>query len=298
MEKLFAETDDLRRIYENPNGRRDLQESLRGRLMFAVFYEPSTRTRVSFCSAAAHQGMMSIWTENAGEFSSAIKGETLEDTTHTLCQYDPDVIVIRHKEVGAAERAAAIVDKFGYKTTIMNAGDGTGQHPTQALLDLYTIKRELERLDNMTVLVGGDLINGRTVNSLVYLQSKFNGIRFIFLSPANLRIGEGIKDHLREHQITFEETEDMRSALPKADIIYWTRIQKERGGINKSLDLTIGVEEMKLVKPEARLLHPLPRVGEIDPAIDGDPRSAYFRQAKNGMFIRMKLLRDACAATR
>ena len=294
LEKLFADTDKLERLYEDPDSRVGLRKVLEGKLMFAVFYEPSTRTGYSFCAAAHHLGMTAIWTQNAKEFSSAIKGETLEDTIHVLCQYDPNVIVIRHSEDGAAERAAAIVDRFGYKASIVNAGDGKGQHPTQALLDLYTIKRELGRLDDLVVTIGGDLANGRTVRSLVYLLSKFEKIRFIFLSPENLRIKEDILEHLREHDIAYSETESVYDALTAADIIYWTRIQKERGSTNDTLDLSIGVKEMELIRPSARLLHPLPRVNEISTEIDDYHRSAYLRQVRNGMFIRMMLLKGMC----
>ena len=146
----------------------------------------------------------------------------------------------------------------------------------------------------MTVAVGGDLANGRTVRSLVYLLSKFNGIRLIFLSPANLKMGDDIIQHLQDRRVEFTETENVREALMAADIIYWTRIQTERGSANDTLDLTLGVMEMRLVKPGARLLHPLPRVNEISTEIDGDNRSAYFRQTRNGMFIRMTLLTNAC----
>lgn len=294
LEKLFDQTDSIRSLYKDPVGKQGLAHSCQGRLMFAVFYEPSSRTRFSFCAAATYLGMAPVWTENAGEFSSAIKGETLEDTIHALCQYDPAVIVLRHPEVGAAERAAAIADKFKYEVSIMNAGDGKGQHPTQALLDLYTIKRELGRLNKMTVLIGGDLANGRTARSLVYLLSKFQGIDFIFLSPANLRMGRDILEHLRDHGVNYMETESMSAALGEADIVYWTRVQTERGSVNDTVDLTIGEKEMQLMKSEARLLHPLPRVGEINTKVDDHHRSAYFRQTRNGMFVRMSLLKNAC----
>ncbi len=294
LERLFWDTDEIRRLYENSLGKKDLRTRLEGKSMFAVFYEPSTRTRFSFCIAAANLGMTAIWTENAGEFSSAVKGETLADTIRALGELGGDVIVLRHPDVGAAEQAAAIVRKFGYNTAIINAGDGTGQHPTQALLDLYTVKRELGRLDNMTVVVGGDLANGRTVHSLVYLLSKFDDINFIFLSPPKLTMSKGILDHLQEHGIKFTETQDKEWALRQADLIYWTRIQTERGSTNATLDLTIGEPELRLIKPNARILHPLPRVSEIKTVVDEDPRAAYFRQISNGMFIRMALLEKAC----
>ena len=183
LEKMFSATEELSRLYQDTKGKQTLRKSCEGRLLFAVFYEASTRTRFSFCSAAHHLGMGSIQTENARKFSSAVKGETLEDTIQVLCQYDPDIIVLRHHEIGGADRAAAIIDRLGYPVSIINAGDGKGQHQTQALLDLYTIKCELGRIDGLTVTVGGDLANGRTARSLVYLLSKFQDVRFFFLSP-------------------------------------------------------------------------------------------------------------------
>ena len=197
LEKLFKDTDELGVQYDHPEGRTALRNECEGKLLFAVFYEPSTRTRFSFCSAAHHLGMHSIQTENAREFSSAVKGETLEDTTNALCQYDPDILVLRHHETGGADRAASIVDMYDYRTSIVNAGDGSGQHPTQALLDLYTIRRELGRTHDITVTIGGDLVNGRTARSLVYLLTKYEKVRFIFISPANLRMGEDIIAHLK-----------------------------------------------------------------------------------------------------
>jgi len=293
LEKLFSETDKLRSIYEDLDSRRGLMTSLQGKLMFAAFYEPSSRTRFSFCSAAHYLGMTTIWTEDAGKFSSAMKGETLEDTIHVLCQYDPSAIILRHPDIGAAERAASIVNKFGYRASIINAGDGAGQHPTQALLDLYTIERELGRLDDITVTFGGDLANGRTVRSLVYLLSKFDNVRLILLSPAHLKLGADIIDHLREHNVPFSETENMLEALEAADIIYWTRIQTERGSTS-DLNLRIGKAEMEHIKPNSRLLHPLPRINEISTEIDEYHRSAHFRQTRNGMFVRMALLKNTC----
>ncbi len=294
LERLFKNTDELIDRFENPTERSILRELLRSKTMFAVFYEPSTRTRFSFCSAARHLGMHVIQTENAREFSSAIKGETLEDTILALCQYDPDVIVLRHHETGGADRAANIVDQFNYPISIINAGDGKGQHPTQALLDIYTIRRELNKIDGLTITIGGDLLNGRTARSLVYLLTKFNYVKFVFISPENLRMDKDIINHLKEHNVTHRETFDLTDALSDADVVYWTRIQTERGSVNNSHNLSIGIEQMRLMKKKSILLHPLPRVDEIAKIIDSDSRAAYFRQVRNGMFIRMALLKDLC----
>ena len=295
LEKLFLETDELGHMYDKPAGKQEIKKSCEGRLLFAIFYEASTRTRFSFCSAAHHIGMASVQTENAREFSSAVKGETLEDTINVLCQYDPDIIVLRHHETGGADRAAAIIDHHDYNVSIINAGDGKGQHPTQALLDLYTIKRELGRIDGITVTVGGDLANGRTVRSLVYLLTKFKDVKFVFLSPANLKMGDDIISHLHEHNVSFKETESVEEALTDADVAYWTRVQTERGSVNTTLNLSLGLSEMKRMKEGSILLHPLPRVDEIAKEVDDDKRAAYFRQVRNGMLIRMSLLKELCA---
>jgi aspartate carbamoyltransferase catalytic subunit len=291
---LFNDADKLARIFDDPVARQGLRSTLEGKLMYAFFYEKSTRTRFSFCTAASHLGMRPIWTEDAEAFSSAAKGETLEHTIHALCQYEPDVIVLRHKEAGAADRAAAIVDHHGYSASIINGGDGKGQHPTQALLDVYTIWRELKRIDSIKVAIGGDLANGRTVRSLVYLLSKFTGIEFTFLSPENLRIGEDIISHLREHGIPFKENVPVEEALREADVVYWTRTQSERGSVNTRSDLTITRREADLMKGTAILLHPMPIVDEIAREVDDHPRAAYFRQMRNGIIIRMLLLEELC----
>ena len=294
LERLFKKAAEIQGRFETPTTRPQLRELLCGKLAVILFYEASTRTSSSFAAAAHHVGMGSILIQNAREFSSAIKGETLEDTIQTYCQYGPDVIILRHYEMGAADRAAAIVERKAYPTTIINAGDGKGQHPTQALLDLFTIQSRRGRLNDLTVTVGGDLANGRTARSLVYLLSKFPGVKFNFISPSNLVMEDDIKGHLREHGIEFVECTSLQEALSSADVVYWTRIQTERGGVNDEIDLTIGVEQMKWLPEKAVLLHPLPRVGEISRGVDEDPRAAYFNQVRNGMFIRMALLQEAC----
>ncbi|MDO8510024.1 MAG: aspartate carbamoyltransferase [bacterium] len=300
IEELFKATDTMRKAFKSSLGRVQFRPRLLGKLMFTIFYEPSTRTRFSFAAAAIHLGMRVVGTDNAREFSSAIKGETLEDTIEVLCQYLPDVIVLRHHEAGAAERAALIGERHG--VSIINAGDGKGQHPTQALLDLYTIKQELGRTDDIKVVLGGDLANGRTARSLVYLLSKYKGVRLIFVSPPELRIGGDIKSHLIEHKVRFEEETFLLDALLHAetlgrdiDVVYWTRVQRERmenPGANFGESYRITPEIMSHLKQDAILMHPLPRVDEIAKEVDSDPRAAYFRQAGYGMYVRMALLQE------
>ncbi len=283
---LFNRATELQLLIDDKRRHQKWGRLLDGRLMFLVFYEPSTRTRISFAAAGQHLGMQVVTTENAVKSSSATKGETLEDTIRVLSEYRPDVIVLRHFEIAPSKRAAAISS-----VPIINAGDGQGQHPTQALLDLYTILKETGRLQNLNIVIGGDLLHARTSRSLCYMLGKYPGNHTTFVSPKNLCMATDIKTYLKRHKVTFEETEDLSAALPKADVIYWPRIQKERfegSKVNKSL--VIGVEQMKLLKPHAALLSPLPRIDEIHLDVDKDPRAAYFRQAGNGMFIRMALI--------
>ena len=264
---------------------------LNRRIMATLFYEPSTRTRLSFEAAMRRLGGEVITTESAQEFSSAAKGETLEDTIRIVQGY-ADVIVMRHHESGAARRAADVAS-----VPILNAGDGPGQHPTQALLDMYTIQKEIGRLDGISVAMVGDLANGRTVRSLAYLLTKYDDVKVYFVAPDVVRMGEDIKEYLRRHNVWFEEAKDLYEVARKVDVVYQTRIQRERFGdriedYEKARGKYIIDKELMEALPEhARVLHPLPRVDEITTEVDSDPRAAYLRQAHNGLFIRMALLR-------
>ncbi|HVB76628.1 MAG TPA: aspartate carbamoyltransferase [Candidatus Nitrosotalea sp.] len=283
LEEIFRRSDEIRANPYRAGGR------LQGRIMAALFYEPSTRTRLSFEAAMLRLGGLTIGTDNARDFSSAAKGETLEDTIRIVSGY-ADVIVLRHYEEGAARRAAEVSE-----VPLINAGDGKGQHPTQALLDVYTIKDELGRLDGITVAMVGDLANGRTARSLAYLLSRYEGVRIHFVAPAAVAMGEDIKSHLSEHGVEWSQTADLEEALGVADVVYQTRIQKERierGAEYEALRglYRIDASTMARLRPGAIVMHPLPRVDEIDPEVDSDPRAAYFRQARNGLHIRMALL--------
>ena len=283
LEDLFARADEIKREPHHFIGR------LAGQVMAALFYEPSTRTRLSFEAAMLRLGGETMGTDNAREFSSAAKGETLEDTIQIVGGY-ADVIVLRHNEEGAAKRAAAVAS-----VPIINAGDGPGQHPTQALLDLYTVRNELGRIDGVRVAMVGDLANGRTVRSLTYLLSKFKDIKVWFVAPPQVEMREDLKAHLDEHHVPWIETEDLNAVLPEADVVYMTRIQKERFTDPEAYNAVKGAyridkDAMGLMRKYAILMHPLPRVDEISPEVDADPRSAYFRQARNGLHVRMALL--------
>ncbi len=282
LHDLFSRADYLRKNKVN---------SLSGKVLASVFYEASTRTRLSFESAMIKLGGNVLTTENAKEFSSAIKGEELEDSIRVIDDYC-DCIVLRHDKEGSSMRAAKVS-----KVPIINAGDGKGQHPTQALLDVYTIYKEIGRLENLKIVIVGDLKSGRTARSLCYLLGKFSNNEIIFVSPNNLKMNEDIKDYLRRHNIKFSEEKDLNKVLPLVDIIYMTRIQKERITLedyNQAVgQYIINLSNFNLIKENARILHPLPHVEEINLPIEieeKDKRVAYFRQAENGLYIRMALL--------
>ena len=280
--ELFNKADKLR-DYCNP--------SLRGKILASLFYEPSTRTRLSFESAMLRLGGKVIGTENASEFSSAVKGESLEDTARIISAYS-DVIVIRHFEEGAAKLCSEVS-----RVPVINAGDGKGQHPTQALLDVYTIYREFGKVDGLKIAMVGDLASGRTVRSLCYLLGKFEGNKIIFVSPENLKIKGDIGDYLTKHNVSFREEDDLNKVLLEIDVVYMTRIQKERISLedyeNAKGKFVINKSNFDLIKKNARIMHPLPHVEEIDLPVElenSDKRIAYFRQAENGLYARMALL--------
>ena len=281
IDTLFSSADALEK---------EIDQSLKGKIMASLFYEPSTRTRFSFESAMLRLGGSVITTENAKEFSSMAKGETLEDSIRVIDDY-ADIIVLRHNERGATKRASLVSD-----VPVINAGDGSGQHPTQALLDLYTIKRELGKVNNITIAMAGDLKNGRTISSLSYLLGKYEDIKIYFVSPSALSVDSDIKKYLDKHEVHYEETENLEAIIGKIDALYQTRIQKERfSDPNEYLKLH-GYYEVtnKLVdkmQDKAIIMHPLPRVGEILDEVDSSPKAVYFKQAKYGLLVRMALLK-------
>jgi aspartate carbamoyltransferase catalytic subunit len=263
---------------------------LKGKIVALLFYEPSTRTRFSFESAALRLGASKITTENAKEFSSASKGETLQDSIKVINAY-ADFIVLRHFEDDSSEIASSVSN-----IPIINAGAGRGQHPTQALLDVYTIYENFGKLENLNVALVGDLLRGRTVNSLVYLLSQFKGNKFYFISPENSKAKKGIKEHLEKHEVEYVETDQLDKSLEEVDIVYMTRIQKERFEDIEEYDKAKGkfildAKNVSLMKKDAIIMHPLPRVDEISTEVDNNPRAKYFEQAKNGLYVRMALLK-------
>jgi len=290
IESQQFDRESLKELFALANSlEKEPTQSLKGKIMAALFYEPSTRTRLSFESAMLRLGGSVIGTENAKEFSSAIKGETLEDTVRVIGSY-ADVIVLRHTEEGASEKAASVSS-----VPIINAGDGAGQHPTQSLLDLYTIRRELKRVDGLSIALSGDLKHSRTVRSLAYLLGKYDDVHIYFVSPRGLGVKDDIKEYLDRHAVTYEEVEDPQAILPKLDVLYQNRIQKERFSNVKEYEQIKGVyrttnETVEQMQPHAIIMNPLPRLDEVAPEVDSSKKAVYFKQAYYGLLIRMALL--------
>jgi aspartate carbamoyltransferase catalytic subunit len=284
LEYVFGVAHEMRSMVESV-GTFDL---LKGKILANLFYEPSTRTSSSFTAAMERLGG-SVIPINEVKYSSVSKGESLPDTIRTLECY-ADVIVLRHPETGSAAIAAKAARK-----PIINAGDGVGEHPTQALLDAFTITEELGRLDNLTVTMLGDLKYGRTVHSLARLLSQFSNIKLNYVSPDILRMPKEVMDEVAEKKVPQAEFGSLEKVLPETDILYVTRVQKERfedpadyEKVKGAYVIDPGV--MKAARKQMAVMHPLPRVGEISVDFDDDPRAAYFRQMEYGLYVRMALL--------
>lgn len=265
---------------------RSLDHILRGKVMASIFYEVSTRTCCSFSAAMQRLGGRVVYMNEST--SSVKKGETLEDSVAVMAAYS-DVVVLRHPAPGSTLRASHHCRK-----PIINAGDGTGEHPTQALLDIFTIREEIGTVNGLTITLVGDLKNGRTVHSLARLLTLYN-VQLRYVSPPSLRMPQHIVDFVKSKGISQEHFTSLEEALPETDVLYMTRIQQERFETQKEYELAMGhfivtPHLMTRAKRKMVVLHPLPRVGEISPEFDSDPRAAYFRQAENGMYVRMALL--------
>ncbi len=259
--------------------------ALSGKTMATLFYEPSTRTRLSFEAAMQRLGGHVLSSENMVSSSSASKGESLEDTVRVVGSY-ADVIVLRHPAVGAAERASAVSSM-----PIINAGDGSGEHPTQALLDLYTLLRHLGTLEGKTIALAGDLRHGRTVHSLVQLLALYPGVQIVLISTDDIKLPRRYLSGVSGwHEV--RRVKDFDHLL---DALYVTRLQAERWGkASRSGRLreqyVVNEQWLSCLKQTGVILHPLPRAGELVPAVDADPRAVYFEQAQNGLYVRMALL--------
>ncbi len=309
LDKIFLRADMHRRMIDDSDGRRKLGKVLKEKIVNVVFYEKSTRTLASFVNGAYHLGAKVFATPDAGTTSSEAKGETFRHTVHMFAGYEPDILVIRHNTAGRLQEGARVLERISSKTHLINAGDGPGQHPTQALLDVYTLRRELGRTNNITIMLGGDLLHGRTARSLAYMLTRYQEIKIIFAAPKNLQIGSDILAHLDEHHVSYELVgADFKKYLRHVHAVYWTRLQEERvvhenaaeqirlraelARVQKE-NFCIGPNEMREMREDAILMHPLPindRAREIEEEVEDDPRCVIFKQAANGMFVRMALL--------
>ncbi len=283
IEELIARAKD---IIENPE---KYSEVCKGKKLATLFFEPSTRTRLSFESAMYELGGHVLSVSSASS-SSAAKGESVADTAKTVSCY-ADIIAMRHPKEGAP-----LVASMNASIPVINAGDGGHNHPTQTLADLCTISFEKGRLDNFTIGFCGDLKFGRTVHSLIEALSRYTGIKFVLISPDELKLPSYVKkDTLKAHGLEYTQTNDLESVMPELDVLYMTRVQRERFfneedylRLKDSYILT--PEKLKNAKSDLCIMHPLPRVNEISVAIDADPRACYFKQVKNGKYMRMALI--------
>lgn len=305
LNSLFQRTTKLKSAYKNRKDWVSTQgQLLTGQILVSLFYEPSTRTRLSFESAMNLLGGRVIGTENAREFSSEVKGETLEDSIRIIGAYG-DVIILRHYEVGAAARAASVS-----AVPIVNAGDGDGEHPTQALLDLYTIREALPRRNDLTVTFVGDLKNGRTVHSLAHLFGQTASCELAtvshinFIGPESFQIPEAVTGYLKKFGVSFEVHVSLTpEVLATSDIVYMTRPQLERSKSEKDREraveslidgklYTLTPKLADCLKKSAIIMHPFPRNKELPEELDVLPQARYFEQAGNGLYVRMALLLD------
>jgi len=283
IDRLIATAED---IIAHPA---KYQNACAGKQLATLFFEPSTRTRLSFESAMLALGGGTLGFSDAAATSSS-KGETVGDTVHTVSCY-ADIIAMRHSKEGAPYAAAQFSE-----APIINAGDGGHNHPTQTLTDLLTIHREKGRLGGFTIGFCGDLKFGRTVHSLVSALSRYDGVRCVLISPEELKLPRYVKEQsLEARGVPYEEVTDLEPMIPKLDILYMTRVQKERffneeEYVRLKDSYVLTPEKLACAKADLTVMHPLPRVNEISVAVDADPRAAYWRQVRNGKFIRMALI--------
>ena len=272
-------------IIENPA---KYSEKCRGKKLATLFFEPSTRTRLSF-EAAMYELGGNVLGFSEAQSSSAAKGESVADTAKIISCY-ADIIAMRHPKEGAP-----LVASMNATVPVINAGDGGHNHPTQTLADLLTIKREKGRFDNLVVGMCGDLKFGRTVHSLITALQRYEGIKFVLISPEELKIPDYVKAELKKSGIEYVETTDLVGALPELDILYMTRVQKERFFNEEEYlrlkdSYVLDLQKLDCAKPDLCIMHPLPRVNEISVSVDSDPRACYFVQALNGKYMRMALI--------
>ena len=285
LELIFSKAT----IYKKAVLEKQKLDILSGSILATLFFEPSTRTRLSFEAAMIRLGGQVISCENACANSSAKKGESVSDTARMISGY-ADVLVMRHTEDGAALEAS----KYS-SIPVINAGDGSGEHPTQSLLDVFTIGEKFGDLKNLKICLIGDLLYGRTVHSLSQILASFQGVELYFISPEKLKLPQKFKELLQSQKVKIVESGDLNQVISQIDVLYVTRIQKERFENlqeyeNLKQSFRINAQTLEKMKKDSIILHPLPRLSEISIDVDSDPRSKYFEQARNGLFVRMALL--------
>jgi len=296
LDELCELATRVRTIAKSPAGARFLQDISPNRRAMLYFTQPSTRTFLSFNNACHLLGIRTSEIRDPST-SSEVKGESFDDAIRTFSSY-VDIIIMRSREPGRAARAAQLMDTIARPVPIINAGSGSDQHPTQALLDIYTLDRSFSNrggIDGKVIGMMGDLKRGRTVRSLCYLMKNYVDVRLVFIAPEQFAMQDDVKVHLKEQGIAFSETGRLGEALPELDALYVTRMQSEwdHAGESRDVDLgrfSVGTEELGLLKPEGIIMHPLPRGPEIDPVVDTDPRAMYWRQERNGMWMRVAVL--------
>ncbi len=296
LDELCALTTRVRTIAKSPEGARTLQALLSNKRAMLYFTQPSTRTFLSFNNACHVLGVRTSEIRDPS-ISSEVKGESFEDSIRTFSSY-VDVIIMRTWGEGMAAQSAALMDRIRRPVPIINAGSGKDQHPTQALLDIYTLERSFENrggIDGKVIGLMGDLKRGRTARSLAYLMKNYREVRLVFIAPESFRMESPLKKHLRDNGVEYHETENLEDVIPELDAVYVTRLQAEydTAGESKGFEharFTIGLEEMKKLKADAIVMHPLPRGPELDPQVDSDSRAMYWRQERNGMWMRAALL--------
>ncbi|MFA6172351.1 MAG: aspartate carbamoyltransferase [Kiritimatiellales bacterium] len=296
LEDLCSLATCVRRVAKTREGSAFLQQQLFDKRAMLYFAQPSSRTYLSFYSACQIIGMQTMNVRDSST-SSEVKGESPEDSVRTFSSY-ADLIIMRHPEGGFAERIAWMLSNTSRPVPVVNAGSGKDQHPTQALLDIYTLARSFENtggIDGKKVAFVGDLKRGRTVRSLAWLLTQYKGVKAYFVAPPELQIGGDILKQLDEAGMPYEISCDFAKVIPEVDAIYMTRIQDEwdKDGESRKIDTAsyyFTKNHLTILKPDAVIMHPLPRRLEIDPAVDSDPRAVYWRQVRNGMWIRAALM--------
>jgi len=297
LDELYEITNRLRQIARSKKGRDYLQTLMSDKRAMLYFTQPSTRTFLSFLNACQILGIKTSSIRNP-DTSSELKGETPEDAIRTFSSY-VDMIVMRSPVAGLADSTAKLLDETPRRVPIISGGSGKDEHPTQALLDVYTLRRSFAKtggdMDGKKIAMVGDVKRGRTVRSLSRLMRHFKDVNITFVSPEKLKIEDDLRTYLKQHNISFTETEDFASAMPEADAIYMTRIQDEhdKAGESKNVDYSkfhLNYDHLDALKKDVVIMHPLPRRQEIDVKIDSDPRARYWRQERNGMWTRVALI--------